>query len=477
MSFPLLSRRRTKIVCTLGPAVANPEGVENLINAGMDMARINCSHGEPEDRARLAKLVRDASAKLGRFIPIMFDLQGPKIRIGKLAEDIPLEDGDPLVIEVGKEIGTRDKVYTSYEGFATDVNPGEIVAVDDGKLRFEVLKVEGQTVTCTTLTGGVLKQRKGINLPDTKISAPSLSEKDLADLEMAVQEQVDFVAVSFVRAASEVVDVRRRAKAMGNHNLQFISKIERPEAIKDLIGIINTSDGVMVARGDLGVEIGSHRVPMIQKEIIARSNRAGKFVITATQMLDSMMDRPVPTRAEASDVANAILDGTDACMLSGETASGKYPIESVETMARIAVESESHNVYRYRSPSFPSGSIHEIPDGISIAAYQTANLMGANLLIAFTNSGGSALTLSKKHPNTLIVGATINEYAARRMQAYWGVIPMMLNKPTTVEDMFEQVKVEVLKQGLAREGEIAVLTAGYPLWESGTTNLMRVMEL
>lgn len=474
---PFVAKRRTKIVCTLGPAVNTAEKLETLIHAGMDLARINCSHGEPEDRRALARLVRKVAQKTGRYIPIMFDLQGPKIRIGRLTEDIPLEDGSNLIISVGSQVGGPGHVYTSYKGFASDVKPGEIVAIDDGKLRLKVEKVEGSDVHCLVEVGGLLKERKGINLPDTNISAPSLSEKDLADLQMAVDEQMDFVAISFVRSARDMVDARNSAQAMGEHNLHFISKIERPEALQDLIPLINASDAVMVARGDLGVEVGSHKVPMIQKEIIARANRAGKFVITATQMLDSMMDRPVPTRAEASDVANAILDGTDACMLSGETASGKYPIETVEMMSKIARESESHSVYRYQTPAFPSGSIHQIPDGIGIAAYQTANLMGASLLVAFTNSGGSALQLSKKHPNTLIVGATIHEHIARRLQAYWGVVPMLIRKPATVEEMFEEVTQRILEMELARPGDIAVLTSGFPLWDSGSTNLMKIIEI
>jgi len=477
MYHPYVAKRRTKIVCTLGPAVNTAEQLEELINTGMDLARINCSHGEPEDRRDLARLLRKISAKMGRHIPIMFDLQGPKIRIGRLAEDIDLQDGDKLIISVGSQVGAPGRVFTSYQGFATDVNPGEIVAIDDGKLRLKVEKIDGLDVHCRVDVGGVLKERKGINLPDTNISAPSLSEKDLNDLRMAVEEKMDFVAISFVRSAQDVVDAKNRAQEMGEHNLHFISKIERPEALQDLIPLINTSDAIMVARGDLGVEVGSHKVPMIQKEIIARANRAGKFVITATQMLDSMMDRPVPTRAEASDVANAILDGTDACMLSGETASGKYPMETVEMMGKIARESESHAVYRYQSPSFPSGSIHHIPDGIGIAAYQTANLMGASLLVAFTNSGSSALQLSKKHPNTLIVGATIHEHIARRLQAYWGVVPMLINKPASVEEMFDEVTHRILEMKLARPGDIAVLTSGFPLWDSGSTNLMKIMEI
>ncbi|CAM2005964.1 pyruvate kinase [Acanthopleuribacter pedis] len=474
---PYKWKRKTKIVCTLGPAVNNREKLKELMLAGMDLARINCSHGEPEDRAALAALVREVSAELGLFLPIMFDLQGPKIRLGRLDEPIQLVAGQTLRITTGSGVGSPDLLFTTYEYFAEDVKPGEMVLIDDGKIGLRVESIDDKLVTATVVVPGLLKQRKGINLPDTKITAPSLSEKDLADLKMAVDLQVDFVAVSFVRHAQDMIHVRESADGFGKNHLFLIAKIERPEAIEELIPIIGHSDGVMVARGDLGVEIGSERVPLLQKEIIMRANMSGKFVITATQMLESMIEIPVPTRAEASDVANAILDGTDACMLSAETAAGAYPIEAVEMMSKIASEAESHAVYRYQAPTMPKGSIHHIPDGVSTAAFHTAGLMGARLLVAFTNSGYSALKLSKKHPDTFIVGATIHEHIARRMRAFWGIIPILLKKPATIEEMFGEVEARITELGLVRSGDVAILTAGYPLWTSGSTNLLRVIEI
>ena len=468
---------RTKIVCTLGPSVASPEKIKALMQAGMSLARINCSHGTVEDRKNLVQLVRDAASELGYFMPIMFDLQGPKIRLTQLREDLPLQSGQELIVATGNKVSDENCIFTTYPSFSQDVKPGERVLIDDGKIHLMVERVEDEVVFCRVENSGLLKSRKGMNLPNTKISAPCLSEKDLVDLQQAVELGADFVAVSFVRTAQDMVEVRQQAKAFGAESLLFISKIERPEALKHLISIINTSDGVMVARGDLGVEIGSHRVPMHQKEIIARANLANKFVITATQMLESMIELPVPTRAEASDVANAILDGTDACMLSAETASGAYPIASVKMMAKIAQEAESHSIYRYEPPSFARGSVHHIPDGISIAANNTANLMNAQLLIAFTNSGRSALLLSKKHPNTLIVGATIHEHIARRLNAFWGIYPILIKEPKSVEDMFHDIKEKIMELELVRHGDVAVLTTGYPLWSTGTTNLLRVMEI
>jgi len=470
-------KRRTKIVCTLGPAVASREAIADLMKSGMDVVRINCSHGEPEGRRKWARVVREVARELGLFIPIMFDLQGPKIRLGKLEKPIPLEKGQTLVIGVGDKPGRAGYVTTTYQTFAEDVEPGQAVLIDDGKIRLRVLEVVDGEVTTSVEIPGLLRERKGINLPETKLNVPCLSQKDLDDLAMAVEEGVDFVAVSFVRKSSDMVKARKFADGFGEHRLQFVSKIERPEALKDLFSIIDVSDGVMVARGDLGVEIGSHRVPMLQKEIIMRANLAGKFVITATQMLESMMSLPVPTRAEATDVANAILDGTDACMLSGETAMGKYPSETVNMMVKIAHEAETHSVYRYQSPTLRKGSISHISDGISMAAYQTATLMNAKLLVAFTNSGGSALKLSKCHPETLIVGATIHEHIARRMRAYWGVIPILIREPASVEAMFEEVKQSLIQMELVAGGDVVILTSGFPLWTSGSTNLMKVMEI
>lgn len=477
MEHPITSKRKTKIVCTLGPASNTREKIKELLLAGMDLVRINCSHGEPEDRETLFNMVREVADEMDYHIPIMFDLQGPKIRLGKLTAPFKVNNGDKLEIAVGREPGSRELLYTTYPFFLKDIKAGEAVLIDDGKVRLRVDKIENERAFCTVEVGGEIKERKGINLPSTKISAPCISEKDQKDLEDAVRLGVDFVAVSFVRSAEDIKEVRRRADEAGEHHLHFIAKIERPEALKDLIDIVENTDGVMVARGDLGVEIGSHRVPLIQKEIIMRANMADKFVITATQMLESMIERPVPTRAEASDVANAILDGTDACMLSAETAAGDYPVEAVEMMSKIAVESESHSMYRAKMPSFGYRSIHHIPDGISVAAFQLANVMGARLLVAFTNSGGSALKLSKKHPDTFIVGATIHKHIARRMRAYWGVLPVLIKDPASIEEMFDEVKEKIRELSLARRGDVAVLTSGFPLWASGSTNLMKVIEV
>ena len=366
-------------------------------------------------------------------------------------------------------------MYTSFASFARDVKSGEPILIDDGRVRLVARSIENDTVTAEVEVGGLVSDRKGINLPQTAVSAQSVSEKDVADLKDAIRLGADFVAISFVRNAKDVQRIKALAQDFGSHHVQFIAKIERPEAVRNIRDIIDVSDGVMVARGDLGVEVGSHRVPMIQKEIITRANMADRFVITATQMLDSMMQRPIPTRAESSDVANAIIDGTDACMLSGETASGKYPIESLEMMVRIARETENHALYRYQVPAVAKGSIHRIPDGIGMAAYQIGSLMNARLFVAFTNSGSSALKLSKKHPDCVIMGATIHRHIARRMRAYWGVYPVLLEEPSSLEAMFEQVKLKIKQMGMVQKGDLVILTAGHPMWTSGSTNLVKAM--
>lgn len=476
-AHPLVLNRKTKIVCTLGPATESREMVRKLLKAGMDIARINCSHGTPETRREMFHNVRSSAEELGYFIPVMFDLQGPKIRIGRLQKPVELKQGDLVTLRVDDAVGSGLTLTTTFPTFATDVQVGHPILIDDGRVSLVAEQILPNAVVARVETGGVVTDRKGINLPKSSVSVHAMSEKDHADLREAVSLGVDFVAISFVRNASDITHVREQAVAAGAENLQLIAKIERPEAVRHIRDIIEVADGLMVARGDLGVEVGSHRVPMIQKEIIMRANMANRFVITATQMLDSMMHRPVPTRAEASDVANAILDGTDACMLSGETASGDYPIESIETMVRIARETEAHQLYRYQTPPMAKGSIHKIPDGIGMATYQLASLMNARLLVAFSNSGSSALQLSKKHPDCMVVGATIHAHIARRMRAYWGVFPVLLNRPDTLEDMFGEVKAKIVELELAGDGDLVIITAGYPMWTSGSTNLIKAMTI
>ncbi len=469
--------RKTKIVCTLGPATETEVAIEQLLVAGMDMARINCSHGKRNDRRLLYQRVRAVADRMGLYIPIMFDLQGPKIRIGALNAPVDLAVGDEVTIRVGDELGSGLHFFTPFPSFVADVKVGDPVLIDDGRVRLLTTHNDGKKVTAIVEAGGRVTDRKGINLPNTDVSIQDMSSKDKNDLQEAVELGVDYVAISFVRTARDVECVRDLANTMGENFIHYIAKIERPEAVRNIRDIVAISEGIMVARGDLGVEVGSHRVPMIQKDVIVRANVSDRLVITATQMLDSMMERPVPTRAEASDVANAILDGTDACMLSGETATGRFPVESVTMMDKIAKETESHQLYRYQSAALGKGSVHRVPDGIGMAAYQIGEMMNARLLVAFTNSGSSALSLSKRHPDCLILGATIHEHIARRMRAYWGVVPVLINQPDSLESMFEEVKSKISERALAEDGDLVVMTAGYPMWTSGSTNLIKVMTI
>ncbi|MCB1049632.1 MAG: pyruvate kinase [Acidobacteria bacterium] len=470
-------RRKTKIVATMGPAVGTLDKVRTLIASGVDLFRINCSHGSADQWSEYIQLIRSAGQELDRPTPIMLDLQGPKIRLGNLEHEIEVQDGQTVRFQVGDFLGTPELIPSNYPYLVQDVKVGDPLLIEDGKIVLTVRAIENEQVVCEVVAGGILKDRKGINLPESDLTAKTLSEKDLQDLAFAVAQEADFVAISFVRKAEDIEMARAHAKQVGENRIHFIAKIERREAIPNLRSILDCADGVMVARGDLGVEIGPHKVPMLQKEIISRANLTGKFVITATQMLDSMIERPGPTRAEASDVANAILDGTDACMLSGETASGGYPIEAVKMMAKIAREAENHPLYKYKPVSMPRGSVHQIPNGLAVAAYQTALLMDARLLIAFTNTGGSALSLSKKHPDPLVVGATINPDTARRMRAYWGVEPMLLESADSIDSMVEEISVKVKAAKLAMPGDVVILTFGYPLWATGSTNLMSILKI
>lgn len=469
---------KTKIVATMGPAVGTKEMVNRMVAAGVDLFRINCSHGGPEQWLSYMTMVRQATADQPFGVPIMLDLQGPKIRLGRMQAEFEVRKGEELRLQTGDFLGTRELVPSNYPYLVQDVKVGDPLLIEDGKIVLSVVRIEGVQVVCQVLAGGTIRDRKGINLPESDLTARTLSEKDLEDLAFAVKHQADFVAISFVRRAEDIASAREHAQRLAhNHGLHFIAKIERKDAIPNLRAILDCADGVMVARGDLGVEIGPPKVPMLQKEIISRANLTGKFVITATQMLDSMIERPSPTRAEASDVANAILDGTDACMLSGETSAGAFPIESIEMMVRIACEAENHPLYRYKPTNMPRGSVHQVPNGLAVAAYQTAMLMDARLLVAFTNTGGSALSLSKKHPDPWVVGATIHPAAARRMRAYWGLEPILLQSADSMESMVAEVLQAVQSRNLARKGDVVILTSGYPLWATGSSNLMSILKV
>ncbi len=466
--------RRAKIVCTLGPATASQERIGQLIDAGMDVARLNFSHGERDVHLKTLQAVRAEAEKRDRAIAILLDVQGPKIRVGRFADgQIELQPGQTFTITTDPSVvGDTRRVSTTYPKLAEDVKPGTLVLLDDGLLALEVTDVRDGEVITTVKVGGVLKNNKGINLPDVAISAPSLTDKDRGDLAFGVRVGVDYIALSFVRAAEDVRQARALVTANGQ-SIPIIAKIEKPQAIERLDEIINEADGIMVARGDLGVEMGPEKVPLIQKTIIDKTNTQGKCVITATQMLESMIQHARPTRAEASDVANAVLDGTDALMLSGETAVGEYPIEAVKTMDRIIREVERSPRYRLNLET-PSIDMPVSANAIAHAAVIAARQMAIRNVLVVTDSGGAARLMSEYRPEAAILALTTNDVTYRRLALYWGVQPFFIPPAATIDELVDHIEDLLHERGLARPGEYVVVTASVPVGAGETTNTLRI---
>lgn len=465
--------RRTKIVCTLGPAAQSEEQIQALVHAGMDVARLNFSHGTLADHAALVKRLRVVAARLGRPVAILQDLQGPKIRTGTLAAGpVQLENGRRFVITARDVPGTAEIVSTTYPDLPRDVHPGDRILLADGTMRLEVEAVEGDDVITRVVLGGPLGEHKGINLPGVNVSAPALTAKDRDDLAFGLAQGVDYVALSFVRRPEDVAEARDVITA-ARSPARLIAKLEKPQAMQNLDGILANADGVMVARGDLGVELSTQEVPTAQKCIIAAANHAGKLVITATQMLETMIHNPYPTRAEASDVANAIYDGTDAVMLSGETAVGSYPVESVAVMATIACEAEKHlhEWGRYRAEHGDTGD-----DALAIAraARDLADDRDALAVAAFTRSGRTAQLLSKQRPSSPILAFTPFDVAYRQMALLWGVQPHRVPEADSVEEMIAHVERALGETGSIPRGAPVVFVAGFPAGKPSPTNFIKL---
>lgn len=466
--------RRTKIVSTIGPASESVEMLSALFEKGVNVARLNFSHGTYEDHAARIRNIREASKKTGKMVAIMLDIKGPKIRTGMIENDkVELQEDAMITLTTEEVLGTAERVSISYKGLPEDVQPGSRLLIDDGLIGLIVEKLEGSEIHCRIVNGGILKNRKGINAPGVRLRIPSVTEKDIADIKFGIEQGVDFIAASFVRKASDVLDVRRVLEE-GNARMDIIAKIEAEEALDKLDEILEVADGLMVARGDLGVEIPTEEVPLWQKVMIEKCNRIGKPVITATQMLDSMERNPRPTRAEASDVANAIFDGTDAIMLSGESAAGKYPILAVETMARIAERAEQ----ALRDGIVPAKQRkwegQGVTDSLSHAAASIAKELGAKAIVTPTESGFTARMVSKCRPESIIVALTPNEAVARRLCLLNSVFPAVVKESTTTDEMLETAVEGSLKTGLVKHGDLVVITAGVPVGQPGTTNLLKI---
>ncbi len=471
--------RRTKIVCTIGPSTDSPEMMEKLLLAGMDVARLNFSHGTHQDHAARIVNLRAIAKKHNRPLAILQDLQGPKIRTGKLTDGKPvtLKAGDRFFISMHELVGTAERVSTTYTPLSGDVKPGDRILISDGLIECRVVVSTADEVETEVIFGGELRESQGINLPGVNVSAPALTEKDAEDLAFGMSQDVDYIALSFVRRPADLHDIKQRIAAAGKH-IPVIAKIEKPEAFDDIPGILAATDAVMVARGDLGVEVPAEEVPTMQKQLIEACNNAGIPVITATQMLDSMIRNPRPTRAEVSDVANAIIDGTDAVMLSGETANGAFPIESVRMMAQIATAAEASG--RHGDQGGQHWRVSQQPTmskAISAAAVAVVAALPVKAIIAFTASGNTARLVSRLRPSVDILGFTPSETAYNQMALVWGVRPMMMEYVELLDDLSENVSRLLLETGYAERGDQFVMTGGHPISQRGATNFVKVLTV
>jgi pyruvate kinase len=472
--MPQLQPRRAKIVCTLGPATSAPGMISGLIEAGMNVARLNMSHGSHEDHTRSFEAIREAASARGVAVAVLADLQGPKIRVGKIpGAGFDLKAGESFILSVDPDATIEPgRVTVDYPELAREVRPDDRILMDDGNFELRVLGVEGPEVRTVVITGGRLTSRKGVNLPGVQLSLPSLTEKDKVDLLFALELGVDAIALSFVRTAADVLAVKALMEQAGRV-VPIIAKIEKPEGVANLREILEVANGIMVARGDLGVEMGPEEVPIIQKHAIELSNRAGKLVITATQMLDSMIRNPRPTRAEASDVANAVLDGSDALMLSGETASGLYPLEAVQTMDKIIRTTEREDRYWREYSDLDLG---HATNAIARAAVECCKSMpDTRAIVTYTVSGGIARLVSDYRPRVPIIALTPNPATFQTLAMHWGVTPIQFTLSSAEgRSIFQDVDRLLLGQGLLTRGDRMVLTLGYPLKDHKSVNLLKI---
>ncbi len=467
-----MSERLTKIVCTLGPASSAEGIIEQMARAGMDVARLNFSHGTHAEHRLLIERIRSVERRLGRPIAILQDLQGPKIRLGRFeGGSAVLRRGRPFLLTPAEVLGTAERATISYREIARDVKPGDRVLIDDGRLALEVEEIRGEDVLCRVETGGVVQDHKGVNLPRTPLRLAVLTDKDREDLAFGLRHGVDYVGVSFVRSAADVLEVR---EVINEHraDAQVVAKLERPEALGRLEEILAATGAVMVARGDLGVEMPLEEVPVAQKEIIRKARLARTPVITATQMLESMVAAPRPTRAEVSDVANAILDGTDAVMLSAESATGAYPVEAVRTLDRIIRRTE--RAFPPATMDRPRRGEVSFPQAISDAAAFCAQELRARAIVAFTQSGSTARLISQDRPPVPIIAFSPSERVRRRLMLDWGVIPRPIRKVASIDEMVAEMESSLLADRSVRYGDVLIVVAGAPLWVRGTVNLLKL---
>ena len=468
--------KSTKIVCTIGPKSQDEETMTRMAEAGMDVVRMNLSHGSHEFHSRTVKLARRVAKKTGRYIGVLLDLQGPKIRTRKLEKEPLILNREQTITLTTRDVpGNWEFLSVNYEMLPREVQTGETILLDDGQIELEVEETTATDIRCRVVEGGVIRSYRGINLPDTKLSTPSLTAKDYDDLDFGLQQGVDLVALSFVRRASDIDDLKNRMKEKGAF-VPIIAKIEKQEAIENIDEIVERADGIMVARGDLGAETSPQDVPVLQKLIITRCNLKGKPVITATQMLESMISHPKPTRAEASDVANAIFDGTDCVMLSGETALGEFPVRAVRVMTDIALraEVEMRKTAGRSNPSYEQFGIGEIPDAVSYHACKISDRVLPKLIVGFTLSGKTAALLSKYRPSVPIVAMSPNENVLRQLSLRWGVYGVRINMVKSAEKLLDTAERILVEHSFCMEGDTVVFVGGVPVLRGATTNMLKV---
>jgi pyruvate kinase len=467
--------RKTKIVCTLGPATESDDVLREMMRSGMDVARLNFSHGTHETHGKTMARVKKLREELGLPIAIMLDTKGPEIRLGTFAKGkVSLKRGQTFVLCTETVAGDEKHATVTYKDLPRDVKEGTVILLDDGLISLTVLSLTDQEITCRVENDGDISDHKGVNVPGAQLSMPFLSEQDKADILFGIEKDIDFVAASFTRCAADILDIRKLFSSNGGKDIGIIAKIENHQGVKNIDEILRVSDGVMVARGDLGVEIPLEEVPVLQKMLIRKAYSSGKQVITATQMLESMITNPRPTRAEATDVANAIYDGTSATMLSGETAAGQYPVEALRTMARIAFRAEADINYVKRFKERENEHTPDVTNAISHATVTSAHDLGAAAIITVTKSGRTARMISKYRPDCPIICCTMEDSVCRRLNLSWGVIPLKIEEIHNTDDLFERAVRAGEEAGLLHNGELVVMTAGVPLSISGTTNLMKV---
>ncbi|WP_049335949.1 pyruvate kinase [Staphylococcus hominis] len=469
--------RKTKIVCTIGPASESEEMLEKLMNAGMNVARLNFSHGSHEEHKARIDSIRKVSKRLGKTIGILLDTKGPEIRTHDMKDGlIVLEKGKEVIVSMSQVEGTPEKFSVTYEDLINDVQIGSYILLDDGLVELQVKDIDKDKgeVKCDILNTGELKNKKGVNLPGVKVNLPGITDKDAADIKFGIKEDIDYIAASFVRRPSDVLDIREILEQENNDNITIFPKIENQEGIDNIEEILEVSDGLMVARGDMGVEIPPESVPIVQKDLIRKCNKLGKPVITATQMLDSMQRNPRATRAEASDVANAIYDGTDAVMLSGETAAGQYPEEAVKTMRNIAISAEAAQDYKKLLSDRTKLVETSLVNAIGVSVAHTALNLNVKAIVAATESGSTAITISKYRPHSDIIAVTPSEHTARQLALVWGAYPVVKKGRKTTDDLLNNAVATAVATEKVGNGDLIIITAGVPTGEKGTTNMMKL---